>query len=381
MEGKAPGPPLRVAWFYDLDACRCATGVTRHALAQRRELAARPGEVQLSVVTGRFSASEAQACWGELEPGRRWSLPLRTRDHLRCWRLLPMPALEAWTGPLDWVYCPAEFYVPARKARRAVTSHDIRQDLDYGGPRRRVFLGRLFDSADCILSVSQYNSSQLLEAFPQCGGKVSVVPNAADEIFFEPASAEERASARPALGLPAGFPFLLSVANYQARKNLPRLIEAASRVPEVARGDLAIVLVGDSSTDQRSVVEAALTRWLPRAQVIRPGYVEGLALRALYAEAQALVFPSLCEGFGIPAVEAMAQGCPVLLADTTALPEIAGEAGWYFDPMDVEAIAGTIRQSLAQPGELERKVKLGYEVVDHFRWTTATDLLLEALRS
>ena len=83
-----------------------------------------------------------------------------------------------------------------------------------------------------------------------------------------------------------------------------------------------------------------------RALICMPGYRQGNALRAAYAEATALVFPSLCESFGIPAVEAMAQGTPVALADSTALPEIGGEAGWYFDPTNEEAITATLRRLL-----------------------------------
>lgn len=373
---------LRVALVYDLDACRGPTGVTRHALAQLERLARRP-DVRLTVVTGQITAPEGRACWDAL-PGlapdlARRALPLRTRDLLRAWRLLPWPPVEAWSGPVDWIYSPAEFFLPARQARRAVTSHDIAQDVRYGGPRRLAQRRRAFDAADLVLSVSRFNTERLLEAFPECEGKVALVPNAADDLFFEPAPDADRAAVRSDLGLPTGMGYLLSVANFQPRKNLPALVRAAGRLPEVASGDLALVLVGEGDPDQRRRIEEAAAAIGPRARLVLPGYRQGPALRALYAEATALVFPSTCESFGIPAVEAMAQGCPVALADSTALPEVGGAAGWYFDPEDEESLAATLRSLLDHDDERRRRAALGQSIAAGFRWDRANDRLLAAL--
>ncbi len=378
-----PPAPLRVAWIYDMDACRGPTGVTRHALAQLERLSRRD-DVRLSAVSGRIGEPDGLAYWERLgdERGiRRRELPLRTRDALRLWRVAPWPPVEWWTGPVDWVYCPAEYAVPTRRARRAVTSHDVLQDLTYGGPRRRALLELAFGRADLILSVSRFNTERLVEAFPSCRDKVAIVPNGADDVFFEPPTDRDRQSIRAALGLPPGMPYLLSVANFQPRKNLVRLVRAAGRLSEVARGELALVLIGEGADDQARPLREAVAALGERAVVSLPGYLQGPALRSAYAEATALVFPSTCESFGIPAVEAMAQGCPVALANTTALPEVGGHAGWYFDPEDEEAITSVVRDLLDRADERARRVALGRSIAEGFRWDRANDRLVESLRS
>ncbi|MGP0065643.1 MAG: glycosyltransferase family 4 protein [Isosphaeraceae bacterium] len=370
-------PALRMAMLFDMDACHVPTGVTRHALAQIERLARRP-EVAFQLLTGRMSHPDGLAYWESLELTSRRELPLRTRNLLRWWRIKPWPPIEWWAGPIDWIYCPAEYFVPTRHAQLAVTSHDVLQTLRFEPPRRKELLANVFDRADLILSVSRYNTDRLLEAFPTCRDRVAYVPNAADDLFFEAAPSQERARVREDLGLPPDVPYLLSVANFQPRKNLVRLIKAAARLPEVSRGDLALVLIGTGDVDDRplraAVVEAG------RHAIIRmPGYRQGRALRAAYAEATALVFPSLCESFGIPAVEAMAQGIPVALAQTTALPEIGGEAGWYFDPNSEEAITHGLRRLLDDSNERARRAMLGKAIAAHYRWQNANDLLVDAL--
>jgi alpha-1,3-rhamnosyl/mannosyltransferase len=360
-----------------MEGCAGATGVTRHALAQIRGLSSRP-EVHLSLLSGRVVESENRAIWDTLGGFPRRAVPLRTRDLLRLWRIAPWPTVETWTGPIDWAYSPSEYLLSSRR-RIAVTSHDVLQDLQFHGPRRRSLISRVFGRADRVMSVSYFNTTQLLNAFPQLEGRVSYVPNGAEDLFFEAATDEERAAVRADLGLPAGMPYLLSVANFQPRKNLVRLIEAAGQIAEVARGDLAIVLLGNGSKEQRETILHAIARLDSRARIELPGYREGTMLRAAYAEATALVFPSLCESFGIPVVEAMAQGCPALLAESTALPEVGGDAAWYFNPESVEAISVAIRAVLGDSTERSHRIALGRSIADGFRWSHSTARLVAAL--
>ena len=149
----------------------------------------------------------------------------------------------------------------------------------------------------------------------------------------------------------------------------------------MARGELALVLIGTGDEDEARPLREAAVAAGRRAFIRMPGYRQGRALRAAYAEATALVFPSLCESFGIPAVEAMAQGLPVALADSTALPEIGGEAGWYFDPTSEDAIASRLRRLLDDSDERARRAMLGRAIAAHYRWQNANDLLVEALLS
>jgi alpha-1,3-rhamnosyl/mannosyltransferase len=173
---------------------------------------------------------------------------------------------------------------------------------------------------------------------------------------------------------------VLSVANFQPRKNLERLIRAFGRLSGAASGELALVLLGSGSDEERARLDEAVATLPGGAIVARPGYREGVALRAAYAEATALVFPSLCESFGIPIVEAMAQSCPVAIACTTAMPEVAGPAGWLFDPEDEESITETLRELIGARAERSRRVAAGELQARQYRWERSCGRLVEAMR-
>ena len=372
--------PPSMVWFYDMDALRSPAGVTRHAVAMRHELARSPGLLNLSLATGRIQDTENLATWETWDDLPRTELPFSTRTMLRYWWLSSWPPITAWTGQTDWIYAPAELAVAKGRAKLAVTSHDIAQDLRWQPPRRKALLDRLFQTADKVFSVSPFNTSELLNAYPHLEGRVTLVPNAADEVFNTPASDEEKAGVRRELGLTNQKPYLLSVANFQPRKNLESLIRAAAMVPEVARGEMALVLIGEGSEDQtrrlQQTIEALKN---PKVQIQIAGYVQGVTLRAAYASAAALVFPSLCESFGIPVLEAISQGCPVALANTTGLPDVAKDSGWYFDPNSEESIAATISELLADSTLREARVGSGHRIASEYRWSRSAKMVMDSL--
>ena len=375
-----PNSPPRLVWFYSTDALRAPAGVSRHALAMRLSLAHYPDRASLALATGRIGDPDSLALWESWDDLPRFELPLSTRHMLRFWRNCPWPPLTAWTGPADWIFAPAEFPVAKGRAKLAVTSHDVAQDLRWQPPRRRQLLDRVFSQVDKVISVSQFNTGQLLEAFPYLTSRVATVPNAADDYFHEPAKPEERASVREQLGLKGHVPFLLSVANLQPRKNLERLIRAMGRIPAVMAGDLALIVIGEGAEDQVANLAAAIRDLkAPKARIVLAGYVQGPTLRAAYAEAAALVFPSLCESFGIPVLEAMTQGCPVALADSTCLPEVGGSAGWYFDPTSEEAIAGTVVELLRDDALRADRAAEGRRIAAGYRWDNSARMVLDAL--
>ncbi len=171
--------------------------------------------------------------------------------------------------------------------------------------------------------------------------------------------------------------FLLYVGGLSPHKNLPRLIEAFARA---APGDVRLVLVGDLGDIFHTHVptlRAAAERSGLKDRVNFTGFVPDEDLVFLYNRAYALVQPSLKEGFGLPPVEAMACGVPVLSSTAGSLPEVVGDAGDFFDPTDVAAIAATLVRLLDDPAERDRLARRALRRAARFTWAEAARGLLD----
>jgi glycosyltransferase involved in cell wall biosynthesis len=217
--------------------------------------------------------------------------------------------------------------------------------------------------ASHVIAISECTRHDLTAAYGVAPGKISVIHEAADPCF-KPQTADRVAEIRRRYGLPDRY--LLFVGTIEPRKNLTRLLHAFEVVEADGLSD-ALVVVGRRGWLYDGFFDE-LERSSARERVILPGYVPDVDLPAVYAGAQALVFPSLYEGFGLPALEGMASGTPVACSGISSLPEVVGDAALTFDPSNEEAIVATLRRLLSDPDLQHDLAQRGLERAAQFSW-------------
>ena len=211
--------------------------------------------------------------------------------------------------------------------------------------------------AAALACISGATRDELVRRFPVAGPKASVVPLAADPRFAAPLADP----ALPAeLGLD-GRPYVLAVGTLEPRKNLERLVRAWSSVPAEVRGEHVLALVGPRGWEDEPILAAAHA-----AGAVLLGHTSDDDLHRLYANATAFAYPSLAEGFGLPVLEAMAAGAPVLTSDRSSLPEVAGDAALLVDPTDEAAIARALGELLGDEGLRTRLREAGAAQASRF---------------
>jgi glycosyltransferase involved in cell wall biosynthesis len=259
--------------------------------------------------------------------------------------------------------------LPLRDIPTVLTVHDLifRQLPQHHKRLNRWYLNLTMPlycrRASHIITVSEAARRDLVNAYRVQPERISVIYEAADPRFC-PQSAVAVASALARYDLPTRY--VLFVGTIEPRKNLERLLAAFERVHGKGLSD-ALVIVGKQGWLTGDFY-AALERSPVREKVVFPGFVPDTDLPAVYAGAQALVLPSLYEGFGLPVLEAMACGTPVICSNTASLPEVAGDAALLVDPTDVEGIATALSQVLTD-GALQAQMRARGELqAAHFSW-------------
>ena len=291
------------------------------------------------------------------------------------WRML------VWVGQLAHVgfdrllpgaglfHATEHLLLPLRSIPGVLTVHDLifRHLPEHHKPLNRIYLNLALPlycrRATHIVAISDCTRRDLLAAYDVPPEKITVIHEAADRRFC-PQALDRVDAVRRRYRLPERY--ILCVGTIEPRKNLTRLLHAfqALAVDDLSE---ALVIVGQRGWLYGDFF-AELARSPVRDRVIFPGYVPDEALPAIYAGAQALAFPSLYEGFGLPVLEAMACGTPVACSGTSSLPEVAGDAALTFDPHSQRAIAETLRRVLEDADLRSELVQRGLRQAARFSW-------------
>ena len=239
----------------------------------------------------------------------------------------------------------------------------------------RRYLPRFAQKAKRIVAVSEYTKQDIVRAYQLPENKIDVVYNSAHEAY-KPLLFEEKERVKELYT--SGEEYFIFTGAVHPRKNVINLLKAFVQFKRRQRSNFKLVIVGRMAWQYKEIEEAKL-RMPYKEDVIWTGYLEVEELRKLTAAAYAMVFPSLFEGFGIPIVEAMACGVPVLVSDRASMPEVAGEAALLFNPESPEDIAAKMMQVYKDESLRNKLAKTALERSKLFSWDSSADNLWNSL--
>jgi len=296
-------------------------------------------------------------------------------------------AINVRREKLDVFHSPANVVPLGYRGPFTVTIHDL---AIYRHPELfpskqgfsvKYLVPKTVQRADRIIAVSESTKRDVQEFFEIPEEKISVVYEGVLYERFNTTNKEEIEKLRAQFGITGNF--LLFVGTLEPRKNLIRLLEAFYLLLERSSGfkdSVQLVVTGAKGWLYDSIFEEVESRKFGQ-RVIFTGYLNAAEIAALYVNAYAFVYPSLYEGFGLPVLEAMAAGTPVITSNVSSMPEIAGSAALLLDPIDIEGLSSAIERVLGDPelrSELSRK---GRMQAKRFSWKRCAEETLAVYRS
>jgi glycosyltransferase involved in cell wall biosynthesis len=296
------------------------------------------------------------------------------------WHRLEWPSIETFSGEVDVVHSMHPLLMPAQRAAQVVTIHDL-YFLDApentSAEIRRDYpslAGSHARRADQVITVSDYTARQVLSKLGVAADRVTICPNGAPR--WTPIADHDR--------LPAGHELhvlhILFMGTIEPRKNVGALLRAYAGLLERRPDAPPLVLAGRlTQACQPLVDELARPPLAGRAHHL--GYVGEAERERLYRQAAMVVLPSLDEGFGLPALEAMTMGVPVVVSSRGALPEVVGRAGLIVEPDDVVGLTAAMDRLLSDPALARTCVDEGLKQSRRFSWDDSATRLIEAYGS
>ena len=261
---------------------------------------------------------------------------------------------------------------PLTPCRSVVTIHDcihlqfpqyLPNRLGYAYARSALWVAAHRSAR--VLTVSEASKRDILRHFSISSAKIDVIHNAIDERFGETPSEEDVSRVRERYQL--NDPYVLYAGNIKPHKNLERLIEAFHLLRRGGLDQVKLLIIGDEIS-KYATLRRAVHRYKLHQHVRFFGFVPDRTLAVLYRLAGVFVFPSLYEGFGLPPLEAMASGTPVITSNVSSLPEVVGDAALLIDPYDPAAIEAAMRRVLTEPALRDDLRARGLARVKEFSW-------------
>lgn len=298
----------------------------------------------------------------------------------RSWKLWGLPRMDKYIpNQTDWLYAPMQTYIPVSKCPVAVTLHDI-QAFEPNLPWSHTWQHRWFAYKwarwvrkalnDCrvVFTVSEFSKQRMVDLLGADPNRIEVIGNGVDTSFFEIAKIDASSLLRP-----IEHPYTIIVGGLRQKKGADEVLAVAKALSQ-RHSDLQIVVAGNSE-----VSYTAAARSYPNITLL--GMVSDLDLPRLLRCASSLLFLSPYEGFGIPALEAMATGIPAVVADRASLPEIVGDAGIIVDPTNTAAIVDILIDLDRMPQLRAEYIHRGHQHAALYTWSNCVDRLVTAFNT
>jgi len=288
------------------------------------------------------------------------------------WSFLKYPPIELLTGEIDIFHGLSYVLPPTKKARTVLTIHDLAfMRIPEVHTRLRVILTPQFvrksvARADAILAVSEHTKNDIVDLFNVDPSKITVTYNGVDHRLFHP---QQDSLFIEKVMRQYGIikPYVYYLGTIEPRKNVDILVKAFVYVNEKLGGNFQLVLTGKKGWKVDALMQD-ITKMAETRDLVYTGYVTDEEKAALYNGAELFVYPSQYEGFGIPVVEAMACGCPVITTNVSSLPEVAGTAGILVPPGDLDALADGIIKILCDQDLRKRMSEASLIQAAEFTW-------------
>jgi len=236
---------------------------------------------------------------------------------------------------------------------------------------------RTLQIADIVITDSEFVRREVIELFGLEPRRVRAIPLGVDDIF-RPRSAEETQSVLASLGLHHNG-YVLALATLEPRKNLGRLLDAFEQLDPALRRRFPLVLAGAKGWRAENLIER-FDRLAQRGEAVRLGFVPEHALPCLLAGARALAFPSIYEGFGLPPLEAMASGVPVVASSASSIPEVTGDVALLIAAEDVDGLTNALTKALTDELWRVEAVARGIQRAQQFHWDACVDATVQIYR-